>query len=252
MAIGSSLVAKAPPDGYTILVGHEGSMITTPMLVENTPYAARDFRPLAQIWDTPTILIANKDLPIQNFAELSAYVKARPGKLNWPVADTYSELQADMVKTAAGRELRNISYKGNAERLRSIMSGETEVGTITSPEVLPVLDGGRVRAIAISTAKRHPKLPNLPTLDESGLNGFSLTVWGAMFAPAATADPVAAKLSRDIRRTLAERDVLDRLEIGGNQVPHQVTPEEFLQRMRTDTARWKTVASAKGLRTFDR
>lgn len=252
MAIGSTMVAKAPADGYTLLLGHEGAIVINPLLVAETPYIAGDFAPLAQVWDTALLFMVNAELKVNTFAELDDLVKKNPGRFNWPVADTLSDLHAELLKQATGWKFQTVMYKGNAERSRSLMANETQFGFQSASEAVASLQTGRIKALAISSTQRTPKLPNIPTLDEVGLKGFALTSWGGMFAPAATPAPILAKLSADIRRALAEKDVLARLEENGTEVPHQLVPSQFAARIKADQARWKRIAEARGVKTYDR
>lgn len=251
MAIGTLQAARSPADGHTLLLAHEGAVVINPVVVEGTQYSVKDFAPLAQVWDTALILVVNKDVPAHNLKELDAYVKGNPGKLNYSVADTIGELMSDMVKQAMNWNYVNVMYKGNAERFRAVMAGETQMTLASATDAITALQSGRVRAIGISSATRSPRLPDVPTLDEAGMKGFSLMSWGGLFAPSATPAPVLAKLSADARRALAEPDVVERIESGGSQVGRG-TADQFRQRIATDVARWRQLAERRGMPTFDR
>lgn len=251
MAIGTLQVARSPADGYTLLLAHDGAVVINPIIVEGTQYSARDFAPLAQVWDSSLILLVNKDVPANDLKELDAYVKQHPGQLNYAVADTIGELMSDMIKQAMEWQYTNVMYKGNADRLRSVMAGETQMTMVSAPDAASAVGSGRVRAIGISSLERSPRLPDIPTLDEGGMKGFSLMSWGGLFAPDGTPPEVLAKLSADARRALAEPDVVERIESGGSLVG-RITPEQFEQRMAEDAQRWRQVAERRGLPVFDR
>jgi tripartite-type tricarboxylate transporter receptor subunit TctC len=251
MAIGTHQVARSPADGYTLLLAHEGAVVINPVIVDGTQYSVKDFAPLAQVWDTALILVVNKDVPATNLKELDAHIKRHPGKLNYSVADMIGELMSDMVKQAMGWDYVNVMYKGNAERFRAVMAGETQMTLASATDAITALQSGRVRAIGISSAARSPRLPDVPTLDEAGMKGFNLMSWGGLFAPVATPVPVLAKLSADARRALAEPDVVERIESGGSQVGRG-TAEQFRQRIQTDVTRWRQLAERRGMPTFDR
>jgi tripartite-type tricarboxylate transporter receptor subunit TctC len=251
MAIGTLNVVRSPPDGYTLLLGHEGAVVINPVIVADTPYSVKDLMPLAMVWDTALILIVNKDLPATNLKELDAYVRKNPGKLNNAVADTIGELMSDMVKQAMNWDYVNILYKGNGERIRSVMAGETQMTLASASDAMTALDSGRVRAIGISSLERSPRLPDIPTLDEGGMKGFRLMSWGGLFAPAGTPAPVAALISADARRALAEPDVVERIESGGSMVGSKVTPEQFKERIASDVVRWRGLAERRGMKTYD-
>jgi len=251
MAIGTLQAAKSPADGYTLLLAHEGAIVINPVIVAGTPYSVKDFAPLAQVWDTSLILLLNKDVPAANLKELDGYIKQNPDKLNYAVADMIGELMSDMVKRAMGWKYSNIMYKGNPERVRSVMAGETQMTLASATDAVTALDSGRVRAMGISSLARSPRLPAIPTLDEAGMAGFNLMSWGGLFAPAGTPPDILAKLSADARRALAEPDVVERIESGGSQVG-RVSAEQFRQRIAADVSRWRQLAESRGMQTYDR
>jgi tripartite-type tricarboxylate transporter receptor subunit TctC len=250
MAIGTAMAARSPADGYTLLLAHDGAVIINPVIVPDTPYSTKSFVPLAQVWDTSMILIVNKDVPASNFAELDAYMKKNAGKPNYPVADTIGELMSDTLKQATGWTFTRIQYKGNADRIRSLMSGETQLSLLSAPDAVNALPSGRVRAIAISALARNPKLPTVPTLDESGLKGFTLKSWGGLFAPAGTPPAIVRKLSAEARKALAEPDVVAQIESGGSEIGHG-TAEQFSARIESDIQLWRRLAEARGMKTYD-
>lgn len=250
MAIGTLQAARSPADGYTLLLAHEGAVVINPVIVAGTQYSVKDFAPLAQVWDTSLILLVNKDLPAKNLQELDAYVKAHPGRLNYSVADMIGELMSEMVKQAMGWDYTNVTYKGNAERIRAVMSGETQMTLASAPDAIAALPSGRVRAIGISSLARSRALPEVPTLDEAGMKGFQLMSWGGLFAPAGTPAPILAQLSADARRALAEPDVVERIESMGSEVGRG-TAEQFHKRIAADVGRWRQLAERRGLPTFD-
>ncbi|HVR52412.1 MAG TPA: tripartite tricarboxylate transporter substrate-binding protein, partial [Pseudorhodoferax sp.] len=147
-------------------------------------------------------------------------------------------------------EYTNVTYKGNAERIRAVMSGETQMTLASAPDAIAALPSGRVRAIGISSLARSRALPEVPTLDESGMKGFQLMSWGGLFAPAGTPAPVLAQLSADARRALAEPDVVERIESMGSEVGRG-TAEQFHKRIAADVGRWRRLAERRGLPTFD-
>lgn len=252
MVIGAMAAIKSPPDGYTLFLGHEGSLVTNPLLQADNPYSAHDLIPLAQIWDTPLLLLVHAGLGPTTFAELDALVKKNPGKFNYPVNDIVGELHSDLLRRATGWDFQLISYKANPERSRSLMAGETQFGFLSAAEAAAVADTGRVKVLATTAPARAAQIPNVPTLDELGLKGFAITSWGGLFAPAGTPAAIVAKVSVDARRALAEREVLDKLAIHGTQVPYQVTGEQLTERIKVDSARWKRIADAKGMKTYER
>lgn len=252
MAIGTLQAAKSPPDGYTLLLAHEGAIVINPVIVAGTPYSVKDFVPLAQVWDTSLILLINKDVPAANLKELDSHIRQNPGKLNYAVADMIGELMSDMVKQAMGWKYTNIMYKGNSERVRSVMAGETQMTLASASDAFAALDTGRVRAMGISSTARSPRLPTIPTLDEAGMTGFNLMSWGGLFVPAGTPPDIVAKLSADARRALAEPDVVERIESGGSQAGARITADQFKQRIAADVARWRQLAESRGMQTYDK
>lgn len=249
IAIGTQAAAKSAPDGYTLLLAHEGAIVVNPTLVENTAYSVSDFEPLAQVWDASMVLAVNKGLSVESLNDLDALMRKNPGKFNYPVAGTDSELMSDMLKQAMRWDYLNVPYKGNAERLRSLMAGETHLMLMNVEDAATAIASGSVRAIGIASATRSPRMPTVPTLDEAGAKGFKLSAWAGLFAPAATPKHVLEKLKTDVRRALSEPDVVERIEVGGNQVV-PMTVDQFKQRIASDVAKWRKLADSRGMKTF--
>ena len=250
MALGTAQFTQSAPDGYTLLLAHEGAVVINPIIVADTNYSVKNFEPLAQVWDTSLVFVVNKDVPATNLKELDEYIKKNPGKVNYALNDMIGELIADMVKQKMGWDFAIVSYKGNPERLRSIAAGETQMTLASATDAIGILSTNSVRAIGISALTRSPRLPTIPTLDEAGMKGFNFTTWGGLFALAGTPAPIVAKLSADARRALAEPDVVERIESGGSQIG-RITAEQFKQRIAADIVRWRQLAEQRGMRTYD-
>lgn len=153
MAIGTGYVAKAAGDGYILLMGYDGAVVGNPLLNSDTPYATRDLAPVATVYETSLTLIVNKDVPARTFAELDAYVRANPSKLNYPIADSFSGLHSEMLRRATGWDYVDVQYKGSAERVRSIMSGETQLTMVNGTDAATAVKSGRARALGVTDRK---------------------------------------------------------------------------------------------------
>lgn len=237
MSIGTNAVAKAAPDGYTLLMGYDGSVIGNPLLSKDTPYTTKDLEPVAQVYETSLTLITSKDVPATNFKELDAYVRRNPSKLNYPIADNFSGLMSEMLRQATGWNYVDVMYKGSAERIRSVMSGETQLTMVNAADAAAAMQSGRVRALAVTSLERSPKMPELGTLDELGVKGFSLSSWGGMFAPARTSLALVQKINADVNRALAEPDVAEGIQKGGSFV-RRLDVKQFQALVERDTERW--------------
>ena len=213
-AIGLEAVAKSPPDGYTLAIATQTTQAANPALFAKLPYdPVRDFAPLTLAGSTPLALMVQPALGVTDVAGLIAYMRANPGKLTYASGGngTSQHLTMELLKKMTGTFVVHIPYKGAGPALIDFLGGQTNVMFDNLPTALPHVKSGKVRALAISTAKRSALAPELPTLAESGLPGFDLATWFAFYAPAATPREVTGKVAGDMQRVLAQADVKDRL-----------------------------------------
>ena len=228
--IGADLVAKSAPDGYTLVIGAIATHAINPWLFASLPYdPIRDFRHVALIVQVPNVLVVNNELPAKSVGELVALAKRRPGQLDFASGSTGStgHLAGEMFKLMTGTYLVHIPYKGAAPAVTDLMAGRVHLMFDNLASALPNVKAGKVRALAVTTKTRSSFLPELPTLDESGLKGFDMTTWWGVMAPAKTPDAVVQRLNAEIFKALEMTDVKERLRTMGSETPAVRTPEAF-------------------------
>jgi tripartite-type tricarboxylate transporter receptor subunit TctC len=247
-AIGLEAVAKSPADGYTLAIATQTTHAANPALYSKLPYdPVRDFAPLTLAGSTPLALMVQPALPVADVKSLVAYLKANPGKLTYASGGngTSQHLSTELFKTMTGTFIVHIPYKGAGPALVDFLGGQTNIMFDNLPTALPHVKAGKVRALAVSSAKRSPLAPDLPTLAESGLAGFDLATWFAFFAPAATPKEITAKIAADMQRVLAQPDVKERLLAVGVDVVGS-TPEELARFQRAEMEKWARIVKDSG------
>jgi len=246
--IGAADVAKAPPDGYTILMGAVATHAINPTLYASIPYdPIRDFTPIMQVASTPNVLVVNPSIPASNVKEFIAYAKANPGKLNFGSGSTGSagHLAGELFKTMAGVEMTHIPYKGAAPAMTDLIGGQIQLMFDNLASSLAQVRAGKVKALAVTTAKRTTLAPDLPTIAESGLPGFDISTWFGIFAPGGIPKDVAARLHEEFARALAQPDVREKmLNLGAEPVGN--TPEQFAAYIKAEADKYARVIRASG------
>ena len=238
--VGTEAVAKAAPDGYTLLQGTFGPLTTAPALYPGLPYApAKDFAPIIVVADVPNLLLVHPSLPVHNVAELVAYVKARPGKVPMAISSLGGtpHLLTKMFEQKAGIDFLSVPYKGTGPALNDFVGGQVLVDFDALPAVLPFVKAGRVRAIAVAGKARLPQLPDVPTMAEAGYPDVEISAWHGLLAPAGTPPEVIDTINRTLAaelRTPAARTKLH--ELGAEVVAG--TPAEMGAFLRDETQRW--------------
>ncbi len=246
--IGADFVAKSAPDGYTILMGAVATHAINPTLYESIPYdAERDFQPVTQVAATPNVLVVNPTLPVTNVREFIAYAKAHPGQLNFGSGSTGSagHLAGELFKTMAGVEMTHVPYKGAAPAMRDLIGGQIQLMFDNLASSLGQMRAGKVRALAVTTARRTPLAPELPTIAESGLPGFDISTWFGVFLPAHAAPEVVQRLHAEFVRALGAPDVREKMAHLGAE-PVGSTPEEFSAFIRSEARKYAVVIKASG------
>jgi tripartite-type tricarboxylate transporter receptor subunit TctC len=246
--VGAELVARAAPDGYTLLYGTNGTHSINSSLYRNLRFdPVKDFAPVSRMTSIAAMLIVNPKLPAQSVAQLIDYARAHPGKLNFASAGngTTSHLAGELFKTMAGIDIVHIPYRGGALAITDLIGGQVEMMIEVMPNAYPLAREGRVRGIAVSTARRVPSTPELPTIDESGLPGFEVSAWDGVLAPAGTPAPIIAKLNAAIRLALEDPEIIEALKARGAQ-PVPSSPEEFARHIAINTEKWAKVVKASG------
>jgi tripartite-type tricarboxylate transporter receptor subunit TctC len=228
--IGADFVAKSAPDGYTIGMGAIATHAINPALMPNVPYdPVKDFRHLALVVQVPNVLVVNPELPARDVRELVAYARARPGKLDFASGSTGStgHLAGELFKQMTGTYMVHIPYKGAPPAVADLLAGRVQLMFDNLASALPNVKAGKLRALAVTTLRRSPTVPELPTLDESGLKGFDMTTWWGLMGPAKMPADAAQRLSAEILKAMDAPDVKERLRAMGSETGAVRSPEQF-------------------------
>ena len=247
-ALGVEHVAKGAPGGYTLLIATQTTHAANPALYAKLPYdAAKDFAPLTLAGSTPLALMVHPSLQVASVKELVEYLKKNPGKLAYASGGngTSQHLAMELLKTMTGTFMVHIPYKGAGPAMTDFLGGQVSLMFDNLPTAMPHVRAGKLRAHAVSTAKRTALAPELPTMAESGLPGFELATWFAFFAPAATPREIVQKVSADMRRALGAPDTKERLTAIGVDIVAS-TPEELGQFHRAELAKWAKIVKDSG------
>ena len=242
-SLGAELVAKAPADGYTLLLGTISTNAINASLYPNLPYdPPRDFAALSLIGSVPNVLSVTNALPVGSVAELVAYARANPGKVNFGSAGSGSTLHmsGELLRMAAGIEIQHVPYKGSAPALADLASGQIQMMFDNAPSALPQVKAGRIRALAQTGAQRSALLPDVPTMVEAGFPGFVVTGWAGVFAPAATPAVVLDRLHEVLAEALRNEEVRQRLEALAVDIQPMSRPA-FAAFVDSETRRWADV-----------
>ena len=247
--IGADLVAKAKPDGYTLLVGNIGTQSINPTLYPKLPYPAeRAFAPIALMAELPLVMMVNPQVPAKNAREFIALAKQQPGKLSYSTsgAGGSMHLAAEMFKSETGTFILHVPYRGGGPAVQDAIAGHVQLVFATALEASGHVKAGKLRALAVTGARRVPALPEVPTLAESGLPGFNSISWIGLLAPAGTPKEIVDRIAADLREVLAAEDVRQRLtELGA--VPAPGTPAQFAQLIETDRQRYAKIIRERGI-----
>jgi len=247
--IGADVVAKSNPDGYTLLMGTTGVLAINNYLYKDMPFdPQRDFAPVSYTSLITNILVVNPNVPAKNVAELVALAKAKPGELTFASsgAGSSTHLSAELFKSMAGVDIVHVPYKGSSQAITDLMAGHVTMLVDNAPSSLPYVQQGKLRALAVTSLKRMPGLPDVPTLDEAGVKGYESLSWSGIVAPAATPKPVIAKLNAAIERVLAMPDVRKKFaDLGVDPVGGP--PEAFARHIHTESEKWGRVVKAANI-----
>lgn len=247
--VGAAFAARSPADGYTLFQCNIASSAIAESLYAKMPYDhQRDFAPLSRIGMTASVLVVHPSLPARSVKEFIAYAKANPGKLSYgtSAAGTSPQLTMELLKLTAKIDVVHIAYKGAPQALSDVIGGQIPVSAQTAPAVLPAIQTGRVRALAVTSLKRIAQLPSVPTLDESVLPGFQVNSWYGLCAPSGTPPPILDKVHADLTAVLRMPEIQQRFR----DLVIEVAPtsrEEFAQFIRAESARWARVIKDAGI-----
>jgi len=249
--IGAELVARAPADGYTIIMGSFGNIIVANSLYKHLKYdPLKDFAPVVLVSLPPGVLVANPAVPAKNVKELIAYAKSNPGKLNYgsPGTGAWNHLFFELFNASAGITITHIPYKGIAPAVVDLLGGQVQLAMSAFPTALPHFKTGKLRALAVTSARRSKLLPDVPTIAESGLPGYEAAGWFGVLIPAGTPKMVVAKLNREINRILGLPEVKASLAADGAE-PAGGTPEQMAESTRAGIAKWSKLIRELNLRS---
>ena len=247
--IGAELVAKSAPDGYTLLMGTTGVLAINKYLYKDMGFdPERDLAPVSYTSLITNILVVNPQVPARTVAELVALAKSKPGALTFASsgAGSSTHLSAELFKTMAGVDILHVPYKGSSQALTDVISGQVTMLFDNAPSSIPFVEQGKLRAVAVTSRKRLPNLPDVPTLDEAGVAGYESLSWSGLVAPAATPRAVIAKLNAAIERILANEDVRKRFASLGVEAVGG-PPEAFSRHIRAETEKWGRIVKTANI-----
>ncbi|MEK6594283.1 MAG: tripartite tricarboxylate transporter substrate binding protein [Pseudomonadota bacterium] len=246
--IGTGIVARAVPDGYTVVLGYIANFGIGPSLYDKMPYdPVKDFAPITQVAGASNILVIHPSVPAKNFKEFIAYAKANPKKVTFASASVASvgHLTGELLNDLAGIDMVHVPYKGSGQAISDLVGGHIKVMISGMASTLPHVKSGKLRGIATTGARRTPATPDLPTIAESGFPGFEASSWFGVLAPAGTPKPVVARLNKDVIKALQDPAVAKRLADVGFEITTG-TPEQFAAYIQSEIKKWAKVVKISG------
>jgi len=247
--VGTDVVAKSAPDGYTLLVTYAGSQAINPSLYQKIPFdSVKDFQTVATLASTPFVLIVHPKLPAKDLAEYVALARARPDALTYASSGNGSvnHLLGEMLKTEAGIKMLHVPYRGVAPAITDVIGGQVDSAFSSVPSVLQMVQTDKVRALAISSAQRIAAAPEIPTIAESGFPGFDVNPWWGILAPAGIDVTIVRKINEDVANILRTKEMIDFLAAQGAE-PLITSPEAFLKILEADVVKWAKVVKSAGV-----
>ncbi|NBY72227.1 MAG: tripartite tricarboxylate transporter substrate binding protein [Betaproteobacteria bacterium] len=247
-AVGSVFVAKAAPDGYTILMGTGTTHAVSPATNPNIPYSLRDFAPISLVASFPNLLVVHPSLPVKTVPELISYLKQNPNRVNFSSTGNGGSvhLAAELFKQATKTDMVHIPYKGSAEALNDLMSGQVQLTFDNFSTVWPLVQTGKLRALGVASLERSPSAPDVPAIAET-LPGFEANTWVGLFAPAGTPSAIVQKISNDVQAVLKDAAVSKKF-VSMGAIPNGNQPDIFTAFVLKDTQRWKNVVTSAGIK----
>jgi tripartite-type tricarboxylate transporter receptor subunit TctC len=246
--IGAELVAKSPNDGYTLLMGTVGTHAINASLYSKMPYDhVKDFVPIVLVAGVPNVLVVHPSVPVNSVQELIAYGKANPGKLNFASSGsgTSIHLAGELFKVSTGVTMQHVPYKGSAPAVSDLLGGQVQLMFDNLPSALPHIKGGKLKALAVTSASRAPALPDVPTIAEAGVPGFEASSWFGLLAPAGTSRDIVTKVNSEVAKWVASPDAKEKLTAAGANVAGG-SPEDFAKHIAAETSKWAKVVKESG------
>jgi tripartite-type tricarboxylate transporter receptor subunit TctC len=245
--VAAEIVAKATPDGLTLGVGNSGSHAINAALYRKLPYdPLRDFAPISQLVTSPMVIVVNPRLTMSSITDLIAAARKEPGKFNVAVAGASGQLAGEALKAQMKITLNNIPYKGGSPAMFSVISGESDVTFLTLANALGQIAGGKLKALAVTSAKRTPLLPTVPAVAESGIDDYDFNIWHGMFAPPKMPAQLVHALNKEVVRIINLQDFKERVAREGCEIVAS-TPEQFAAVIKTEVARYKKIVAQAGI-----
>lgn len=246
--IASQNVARATPDGYTVLIATNTTHAANPSLFKHLSYdPVRDFEPVAKLGSVPLALVINPSVPVKDLREFLVYARAHPGKLSFGSGSASSRVAGEMLKTMAGVDLVHVAYRSNPQAIADILGGHIQVFFADIANTLPQIRGGQLTGLAISTAQRSPLAPELPTMAEAGIPGYDISAWFGAFVPAKTPTDVIAKLHQALAAATTDNAVREKLLAAGIDAETS-TPDQLRALLPEETRKWARVIKAAGIK----
>lgn len=246
--IAAELAAKAAADGYTIFMGPSGPMTINPATYSKLPYnPQRDFTPISMICQFPLVVVVDPKLPIKSIKELIDYAKTNPGKANYASSAGIFQITTEMFKLRTGTQIELIPYKGSGESIQAVAAGQVMMTIVDPAPATGPLKAGTVRGLAVTSAKRHPSWPDLPTMAEAGVKDVEVPVWTAFFAPAKTPPAIVARLQKEIARVVHTPEVKERFATMGLE-PVGGSSADLARQVERDIEKWTAVAKAANIK----
>lgn len=244
-AIAANLVKRADADGYTLLMQYSGYHVISPHLAKARSWEQSDFVPVANVLSAPQIIVVRSELPVKTLAELVAYAKANPGRLNFASSGNGSlqHVTGAMLEQQAGVKMVHVPYKGTGPALQDLLGGQVDLTFGTAPPFMPHVQSGKLRVLAVTGKQRLPSLPNVPTTAEAGYPGVNATSWFAVFAPKATPQPVIDKLTADIKKVVEDPAFRKKAEEQGATADY-MNPQQLGAMVKTEYASWSQVVKS--------
>ncbi|HUG21840.1 Bug family tripartite tricarboxylate transporter substrate binding protein [Piscinibacter sp.] len=248
--IAAQALAVAPPDGYTLLLATAATVVLNPLLYPKLPYEpTRDFEAVARLATTPLVLVVRPDAPAKTLADMIATAKAQPGSINYASTGNGSSLHlaGELLQIETGTQMVHVPYKGSAPALTGVLGGETHFFIDAVGSSIPLIKGGKLRALAVTSGERLQALGDVPTVAESGYPRFEVSTWFGVMAPKNTPEAVLNKLNATIARVAADKAFREQFEALGLIIPQPMKPGEFTTYIRSESARWAPLIKAKGI-----
>jgi tripartite-type tricarboxylate transporter receptor subunit TctC len=247
--LGSQQVARAEPDGHTLLVTLSGFLVTSPALFNSLPWdPVKDFAPVSMLWTSPHVLVVNKDSPITSLSELIAYGRANPGKLTYgsPGITSETHLGSEMFGQMANIKLTPVPYRGTGPAFNDLLSGQLGFFLNTMQQLMGPVQAGTVKGLALANATRHPQLPHIPTAAEAGLPGLEVDSWYGVYAPAGTPRDIVERLAAEIKKICERPDFRERVDKSGVTMSYRA-PDDFAKYTAAQVARWNETIPKLGI-----